>query len=517
MNYVFIFPIAAQDNSAIQKNKQMLLQKVCNGNYISSIDNTNYYLSYNKKYFIAIHEINAATTKNFIYYNKEYKQDNLRIFEKDLLPSIQKYNPKQKFISMLHYYNSQNKYNTTVGYTKKDHFVVATGGPRKGRWIYSRGEPYPSPEKAVTIFNYSSAKTAKRLETNAKECQIKMAEINKTNQKRINKEKQIELGKLQRKINHEKALASIEKKIKSFYSKNVVYKANAFWKDLSNFNTARRIFDGDFKNINNITFFKANYNAFQIAYSNNCKNYLPKSSVQRGYVTQKTYSNQYDQVLRREAPVVHNIFIEKRFVDKYDAYKSAVKSYKLRDTAQQLSEMNESFKSWYFKGKKSLTDVFSDLTNNAIKSSLNLQFMRFLQLASCQSATTYQMRENFWRAAHQRTSTQSANVFIKNAKKESDSMEIIIAEKKSDEERVFFLDKMFRKCADPKKLDYGERLKIYCSCYTLGSSKVMTTKEIKHYSQPSVSFYREVIDKLSGKPPSHRFWKLNNMHNNCVQ
>ena len=515
LSYLFIFSASAQDISAIQK-KQMTLQNACNGIYISSIDNTNYYLSYDKKNFIAIHEINLTTTIDFIYYSPEYKRDNLQVFEKKLLPSLLKHNPKLRYIPVLHYYNAQNKYKTDVGYTKKDIFVIAMGGPRKGQWIYSRGVPYSSPEKAVTTYNYSSAETAKQLKTNTKVCQIKMAKINKANQKRIKGEKQIELAKLQRKNNHKKNLAAIEKKIRLSYSKNVVYKANAFWESLSNFNVARKIFDGDFKNISNSDFFKVNYNAFQIAYSNNCKNYLPKNSVQRGYVTQKTYSNQYGQVQRRDAPVVHNIFVEQRFVDKYDSYKGTFKSFQRLNASQQLRKMNESFKNSFYKGRKSFTYVFSEIKNNFIKNNMSIQFMRFLQVANCQSATAYQMRENFWRAAHHQRSTQSSKTVIKNAYNESDPINIIIAEKKSSEERKYYLDKMYRKCANPKSIGYGERRIKYCKCYVLGSSNVMTTKEIKRYSQPSISFNREVRSKLSSKPRNHRFWELNDMHNKCV-
>ncbi len=256
---------------------------------------------------------------------------------------------------------------------------------------------------------------------------------------------------------------------------------------------------------------------FQIAYSNNCRGNLPKNSVNRGYIKQKIYKDNNGYEIRRDKPIVVDIFIEPRFIDKYDAYKKPIKTYDLKNVFQQIKDMQTIFKNGYFKGKKTFTEVISDLKNNTIKRSLTLQFMRFLQLATCNSATTYQIRENFWRAAHKQPSIQSAKIFIQNASKESAPLTTIIAEKITDEERAFNLDKIFRQCANPLRYGYSEELKKYCQCFARGASEIMTNKEIAFFSKPTISFRREVLDKLSGKPANHRFWKLNSMNNNCIK
>ncbi len=150
-----------------QRQQQMLLQNICSGEFITSINNTNYYLSSNVKYFNAIHEI-TASTQIISYKTQQYKKEILELFKKSLLPVLLKSNPKQQFPLIRHYYNTQKYFNKTAHYPKEDNFVIARGGSKKGQWIYSLGKEYSSPKDAVSVYNNTSIETKKQIQINKK-------------------------------------------------------------------------------------------------------------------------------------------------------------------------------------------------------------------------------------------------------------------------------------------------------------------------------------------------------------
>lgn len=266
-----------------------------------------------------------------------------------------------------------------------------------------------------------------------------------------------------------------------------VVKPDEFWTRLQFSGTVKQVFEGDFSSVNTVQF-KIYYRGLQVAYSDLCRNELPKNTVRRGYVSQVVHGDGY-----RETPEEHFAYIDPRFVAKYDAYEKEATAFLLKTFKNQTNAAMTDFA----RGGSNLGSILMSSASNAP----GTQMARFINATGCKTAALYQLRENYGRAAHGKTSLQQDNVQLKNATKES-----------APAERT-----MYGACTAKDK---SWSKKKYCLCFEEKAKTIMTADEYAYYKEDYSRYSKDVLRKIRENrqlPVGDRAWRLNDIRNACAR
>ena len=297
--------------------------------------------------------------------------------------------------------------------------------------------------------------------------------------------------------------ASLAAKAKDTRQEGIVHKNESYWNLFGTNSVVEKVFNGEFDGLNRNVKFKVYYRDYLVAYSDICKNDLLPGAEQRGLISQTVHIDEWGNERWREAPTVRKIFIEPKFLAKYDEYSNDSEEYKNSQTIGSVFKMLGSLDKNI--QRNGVVAALTDSVKSSLSSDTNWQMLKFNKKAKCGSATMTQMRENFWRASQGMASVQKDKVKIKNAQRESVAFEDVLPK------RAFYQGCIARLNT------YDQRGVNYCSCMEISAKQVMTDKEYSYFSKDFSRYYIEVTDNLSGKPSTDRVWELNKVRNNCVQ
>ncbi len=289
--------------------------------------------------------------------------------------------------------------------------------------------------------------------------------------------------------------------LKDTRQKGIVHKASNYWKQFKDFSVAEKIFKGEFSNLaysNNM--FKLYYIYMQSEYYGFCREKLPANSIRRASVSQVQARDGAGNIIRREKAVEHIAYIAPQFIKKYDAFFKRAKSFKARRAMKKHMNIMKDIQENIGKNGQSILGASVQVAMEGVSSEPILPVINFFKQTPCDSATMYQMRENFRRAAYNKPSLQQAGIKIPNAKKESISFKDFLNERT-----------IYQACIN------ANIEKFYCKCFNKKVDKVMTKKELDYYSKDFSRFDKEVVNDIWSKPKNHRAWKLIELRNQCLR
>ncbi|ORE86424.1 hypothetical protein ATO7_14043 [Oceanococcus atlanticus] len=261
-----------------------------------------------------------------------------------------------------------------------------------------------------------------------------------------------------------------------------VVKPQEFWDRLQFTGTVKAVFEGDFSNTASKTF-KMYFSALQWAYSDRCKSDLPANAVKRGYITQRVYDDGF-----RDDPVERSALIAPEFVVFYDAYQDDVSSAMQQYRRSVQNQANTSIS----RGGNWLAILGNAANNHPMQ-----QLDRFVVASGgCASATLYQLRQNFLRAARGAPSLQDAGIVLKKAAQESAAA----------------TPSLYGACLDRHPKD-----KSYCLCFENEALGVLSASEKKRFEADFDQYYQAMrkIDDRPRPPASDRAWVLNSIRAKC--
>ena len=262
-----------------------------------------------------------------------------------------------------------------------------------------------------------------------------------------------------------------------------------------------KVFNGKFGGLANNIDFKVYYSAFLVAYSDICSANLSSDAQQRGFITQTVHVDELGSVVSKDKPIVREIFIEPKFLNKYDEYASSIDKHKTSKAWANMFQLQNSIGKNV--KKKGIVTALTDAVKASLSENPNWQMLAFHKKAGCASATTTQLQENFWRASLNIASVQKDKIQIKNAKNESVAFKNVLSK------RAFY-----ESCIE-RLPTYDQSGVDYCTCMEKGAKQTMTKSEYEHYSKDFSLYYREVTNQLAGKPANDRIWVLNAINNAC--
>lgn len=280
---------------------------------------------------------------------------------------------------------------------------------------------------------------------------------------------------------------------KSSRRAGVVYKSDRFWMEFSGFDVPRKVFDGRFSGLSTTIDFKNFYIDFVSSYSGYCHNYLPSVTDRRASVSTEISKDEYGFETSRREVGRSVVDIDPRFTAAYDQYGKDVAVYNKTVAAKALLGMMQNMRSKGLGG--SVGDVLDEMKL--------FEMNKFFKKVSCGSATMQQMQENMLRVATGKPSLQSAGVVLKNAAKESDSVERSVKDKNFEEACLAYHGKR-----SPDN-DFEQ----WCSCLNREARKVMTPAEMAGFADDFGSYYRDIDNKAEGLHDPR--WRLQGPLNAC--
>ncbi len=283
--------------------------------------------------------------------------------------------------------------------------------------------------------------------------------------------------------------------------KGIVHKSINYWKPFKDFSVAKKIFKGEFSNLAySDNMFKLYYIYMQSEYYGFCRKKLPANSVRRASVSQVQTRDGAGNIIRREKAVEHIAYIAPQFIKKYDEfYKPAKLFYARRAMKKQMTLMKD-IQDNIGKNGQSILGASGQVAMKRMRAEPILQVINFFKQTPCDSATMYQMRENFRRAAYNKPSLQQAGIKIPNAKKESISFKDFLTKRT-----------IYQACINANNEQF------YCKCFNKKVDELMTIKELDYYSTDFRRFENEVVIDIWSKPKNHRAWKLIKLRNQCLR
>ncbi len=197
----------------------------------------------------------------------------------------------------------------------------------------------------------------------------------------------------------------------------IVYKLAPFWAHYSQFDIARRIFDGDMEGFNTTGEFKAMFMALADVWSRQCKSQV--KSFTTFEVPYEAYAGSSWEMDGTQ--IIHKVkgkkiyHIDSRFAPFWSSYQPAVNLFLLKTRIPAIMASGHNLM------RKSLKEA-SKILNESSQAFIieHLQMARFIQQQGCSSATVQQMVSNFLRAANNQPSAQKAGIRFKGAEHESD-------------------------------------------------------------------------------------------------
>ncbi|WP_375207703.1 hypothetical protein [Hyphococcus sp.] len=210
----------------------------------------------------------------------------------------------------------------------------------------------------------------------------------------------------EKKARQERALADLRRKMEASRRPGVVYKSGAFWSAFDDFETPRRVFEGDFYGVNTTYAFAGYFTAYVEEFYKNCKSALPPTKVP------------YDR------PLVDEETGERLTIDSYlemdPRFYNAYGRYERRRTAGQMAGGLGDLAEGMAKGGEGGVETMIKGLVQGAAAALNhgAQMASFLR-GRCNSATVRQMGENMLRAANGQRSMQASGPPIAGAAMES--------------------------------------------------------------------------------------------------
>jgi hypothetical protein len=272
-------------------------------------------------------------------------------------------------------------------------------------------------------------------------------------------------------------------------SKTVV-RSERFWGNFYDFDIPVAVFNGEFDKIDDQQYFRIYYIDMLHLYDEKCRASLPPNKVWRGYAMQNVYSDEFGSELYRDEPTVVEIYVDPRFVEKYDEHHKVSSRFY---AAKLMSHVI----------KHGVTPV--DKTMQWLPFA---QMNRLIDYTGCNSATMYQMKENFLRAMYNEKSLQEAGETVKNASQESDSR---------NQNTLFqscVADKRKRMAKSRRYIDDSEK---YCECFDDLATLYMKPDERDRFADSFTKYWKEIAQLGSSQPKDHPAWRLAKIKNGCAR
>jgi len=262
-----------------------------------------------------------------------------------------------------------------------------------------------------------------------------------------------------------------------------VRKSDDFWDNLGFSGVVKTVFNGMYTGVPGKPF-KVYYYNLQTAYSNKCRGYLSEKAVRRGYVSQTVYGDG-----SRDTPEVHDVYIDPRFVRKFDAFEREVTATEVGNTAEMIRQLTRNILQGGNIGRELGRSLGSDPA---------VQLMRFIDNTGCESSAVYQLRENFLRAAYGKPSLQLEAGEISRTE-----IDHYVPEEK----------KLYAAC-----INRPAATERYCTCFSRKAETVMTLKERKYFAEDFDRYYKDVQERVSQeRPPAQdRVWDLYKIFADCA-
>lgn len=212
----------------------------------------------------------------------------------------------------------------------------------------------------------------------------------------------------EKKARQERTLADLRRKMEAARRPGVVYKSGKFWSGFDDFETPRRVFEGDFYGVNTTYAFASYFAAYVEEFYKNCESALPSTKVP------------YDRPLVDEETGEH-IMIDS-YVEMDPRFYNAYGRYERRRTAGQMADGLGDIAEGMAKGGEAGVETMIKGLAQGAAAALNHgnQMAAFLR-GRCKSATVRQMGENMLRAAKGQVSVQASGPPIEGAAAESES------------------------------------------------------------------------------------------------
>ncbi len=211
----------------------------------------------------------------------------------------------------------------------------------------------------------------------------------------------------EKKARQERTLADLRRKMEAERRPGVVYKSGKFWSAFDDFETPRRVFEGDFYGVNTTYAFASYFTAYVEEFYKNCESALPPTKVP------------YDRPLVDEETgerITTDSYVEMdpRF---YDAYRR----YERRRTAGQMAQGAGDIAEGVEKGGAAgVGTILEGLVQGATQAFNHANQMAAFLRGRCNSATVRQMGENMLRAANNQPPVQASGPPIPGAEAESE-------------------------------------------------------------------------------------------------
>jgi len=473
----------------------LVVRGINNGSFIQKAGNTSYFLISHKQrpVVIALHDVDKATPlykRDLIFQsiNGEYMDiftyppEMLNHFKQHLLPVISSKWPNEKKVTVWHYNARvllhQNKDTPRklaefesplfwIAFRKIDaewNFLYGTSssGTKVDYIVHRKNRDFNSLKDALAYRNIAEGSITAAIANQPQAEALREAQAKAVLTEQARKKEQENRLRATRRA---KAIKAAE----ASRQKGIVYRSKRYWHSVTGLKGTRSVFEGDFKSLSLGPKFMIAYIENQSAYSAVCSAYLPRAVDKRIYTSQVVHVDGYGFEMYRDKPQVTEVSIDPRFTDKYDEYKSSdvLNFYYKRKALEQMSSLllDDKHPLKQIHGN-SFGNHFENLADDFLSNNSYYQMMKLVQHSGCSSSTLYQLRENFWRAAHGKPSLQADKVIIKNAEKDSESAE-----------DVLYKNTFLYNCVEenPKQTDW-------CVCMIKKARHVLSFEEQNKYS-----------------------------------